>query len=243
VRTRRVRHDMMMLIVVLAVSGALIAGALWGIYGKLSAPVEGFLVAVAGGALIVSIVSELIEPSMDHLSVWSSMGGMALGALVFTGADWLIARYWREDSGGGLLAAITLDGVPENLALGVALIGAGATEVAALAGSIFLSNLPEAAGGARDMAGGGASKARTFGLWTATAALLAAAAVAGNLLLAGVSKDVLALIRCFAGGAVVASLATEVFPKAYNEDRKLAGIATALGLGLAFLLGSLSGGG
>ncbi len=233
---------LMMAIVVLTVSAALLAGALWGIYGKLSVSLEGFLVAIAGGALIVSVVSELIEPSMEHLSVWAAMGGMAAGAIVFTGADWLIARYWGDDSGGGLLAAITLDGIPENLALGVALIGAGALEVAALAGSIFLSNLPEAAGGARDMASDGSGKLRIFGLWAATAALLAAAAIAGNLLLAGVGKHILAIIRCFAAGAVVASLATEVFPKAYNEDRKLAGIATALGLALAFLLGSLSKG-
>jgi ZIP family zinc transporter len=40
----------------------------------------------------------------------------------------------------------------------------------------------------------------------------------------------------------VASLATEVFPKAYEEDHHLAGIATALGLVLAFLLGEVGGG-
>lgn len=231
---------MTMVVVLLAVSAALLIGALWGTFGKLSASLEGFLVAIAGGALIVSLVSELIEPAMKDLSVWTAMISMAVGATVFTGADWLIARFLGEESGGGLLAAITLDGVPENLALGVALIGAGALEVAALAGAIFLSNLPEAAGGAREMVQDGRSKAAVLWLWAATAALLASAAIAGNLLLSGVSSNWLALIRCFASGAVVASLATEVFPKAYNEDRKLAGIATALGLAMAFILGSLS---
>ena len=43
----------------------------------------------------------------------------------------------------------------------------------------------------------------------------------------------------FAGGAVVASLAIEVFPKAYKEDSYWAGIATAIGLILAFYLNSL----
>ncbi|MGB7819133.1 MAG: hypothetical protein WBL35_10435 [Ornithinibacter sp.] len=46
----------------------------------------------------------------------------------------------------------------------------------------------------------------------------------------------LVLIRCFAGGAVVASLATELFPKAFKEDSYTSGIATALGLVLAVAL-------
>ena len=40
--------------------------------------------------------------------------------------------------------------------------------------------------------------------------------------------------------AVVASLATEVFPQAYQEDRHLAGIATAAGVLLALALGELA---
>ncbi|WP_294076198.1 zinc transporter [Sphingomonas sp.] len=233
---------MMTLIVVAVVSGALLAGAAWGIYGRLGPRLEGFLIALAGGALILSLVSELIEPAAREVPLHWAMGGVAMGAISFALLDYLIDEVWGGDSGGGLLAAITLDGVPENLALGVALIGAGPMAVAALAGSIFLSNLPEAAGGARDMAKAGRSKGAVMLLWTATAVLLSIAAIVGNVALAGVDPGVLAVIRCFAAGAVVASLATEVFPKAYREDHHLAGIATALGLVLAFLLGELGPG-
>ena len=38
-------------IVILVVSGSLIVGAAWGLFGKLPKPLEGFLVATAGGAL------------------------------------------------------------------------------------------------------------------------------------------------------------------------------------------------
>jgi len=38
---------------------------------------------------------------------------------------------------------------------------------------------------------------------------------------------------------VIASLATEVFPQAFREDRHLAGIATAVGVLLALGLGEL----
>ena len=229
----------MLFAVVLVVSGALVAGAAWGIYGKLSDRVEGFLVALAGGALILSVTSELIEPSIDKSSVFHAMLGVGLGATLFAVFDYLIDEKWGSQSGGGLLAAITLDGIPENLALGVALIGAGGLEVAALAGSILLSNLPEAAGGAKAMAQGDRSRGKIMALWAATAALLSAAAIGGNLLLADVGEGTLAIIRCIAAGAVVASLATEVFPKAFREDRNWVGIATALGVILAFSLGEL----
>lgn len=231
-----------MAIVIAVVSGALIIGALWGAYGRLSARLEGFLIALAGGALILSVVTELIEPSLKdaplaHAALWT-----LVGAAVFTGIDYLVDEKWGDEKGGGLLAAITLDGLPENLALGVALIGAGVPEVAALAGSILLSNLPEAAGGARQMVKGGLSKGATLLMWTATAALLAGAALVGNLFFQDAPPTVLAGVRCFAAGAVIASLATEVFPKAYTEDRHLSGIATCLGFLLALLLSEGLGG-
>lgn len=229
-------------VVIAVVSGALLVGAVWGAYGRLDKRLEGFLVAIAGGALLLSVTTELIQPAIERSSVLYAMAGVGAGALVFVFVDRLIARKLGEDSGGGLLAAITLDGIPENLALGVALIGAGPMEVAALAGSILLSNLPEAAGGARDMRKNGWSKARIIGIWAATAAILSVAAVFGNLVFDTVGDSTLALIRTFAAGAVVASLATEVFPKAYDEDSQWAGIATAIGVILAFLLGSLGGG-
>ncbi len=233
---------MVVLAVVAVVSGALLIGAAWGIYGALPRRLEGFLIAVAGGALVLSLVSELIQPAVEQVSLHYAMGAVAAGAIAFAGLDWLVDEYWGGGSGGGLLVAITLDGVPENLALGVALIGASPLAVAALAGSIFLSNLPEAAGGAREMVTDGRSKRAVLALWAATAALLSGAAIAGNLLLHDAAPGTLAVIRCFAAGAVVASLATEVFPKAYREDHHMAGVATALGLVLAFLLGELGPG-
>ena len=180
----------MTILVVCVVSGALLLGAAWGIYGKLPQELEGFLIALAGGALIVSALSELIEPALEKTSLLLVVLAVGGGALVFTIADKFVEEKYGSDSGGGLLASITLDGIPENLALGVALIGAGPMQVAALAGSIFLSNLPEAAGGAKDMAQN-QSKGQVFWLWAATAVLLSAAAIAGNILLAGTPVPVL----------------------------------------------------
>jgi len=190
---------------------------------------------------MVSALSELIEPSLEQTSLILVAVSVCIGAGLFILADKLVEEKMGADSGGGLLASITLDGIPENLALGVALITTGPMQVAALAGSIFLSNLPEAAGGAKEMAKK-RPKLQVIGLWAATAVLLSAAAIAGNLLLGGIDKTYLAALRCVAAGAVIASLATAVFPKAYREGSYSAGIATAIGLLLALALGELGGG-
>lgn len=69
--------------------------------------------------------------------------------------------------------------------------------------------------------------------------LLTAAALAGNLLLGGASDSTLGLIRSFAGGAVVGSLAIEVFPKAFKDSGYWTGAAVAIGLVVALFLDRL----
>lgn len=227
----------MIFVVALTVSAALVVGAAWGIFGPLHERVEGFLLAVAGGALIVALMDKMIGPALAHLPMIQVAGFVGLGAAAFSILDYLIDEMWDADTGGGLLVAITLDGVPENLALGVALIGAGFGDVAALAGAIFLSNLPEAAGGAKQMVRAGFGRAHVFGLWLATAGLLCGAALVGYWLLADLPMPFLSQIRCFSAGAVVASLATEIFPRAFREGHHLAGLAVAIGLVAAIAIG------
>ncbi len=234
---------LMLLGVIGAVSGALIVGAIWGLYGKFRARTEGVIVAIAGGALLLSIVLELVQPAIEKSSMITAVIGVLAGAALFAVVDYLIDEKWGSQSGGGMLAAVTLDGIPENLALGVALIGAGATEAAALAGSILLSNLPEAASGARSMRENqNFPRLRILGIWSGTAVILSAAALFGNSFLAPLNSDMLAFISCLAAGAVTASLTTEVLPKAHEQARHWAGFATAIGLLLALLLHSLGNG-
>ena len=154
---------MVTFLVIAVVSGSLVLGAVWGIYGSLPDRVEGLIVALAGGALMISTVLELIEPASIVAPFWAVSTLVMAGAVTFAAADHLIKQRWGGDRGGGLLAAITLDGIPENLALGVALISTGPLGAAALSGSILLSNLPEAAGGAREMSAGGAPSPPCWG--------------------------------------------------------------------------------
>ena len=232
---------MMVFAVILVVSAALIVGALWGVYGKLPYWLQGNLLALAGGSLILSVVLEMIQPAVADDGFWIAIGATLAGAVTFSGVDYLIDEKMDSEGGGGLLAAITLDGVRDNLSLGVSLIGGNVLQASALAGSILLSNLPEAAGGAKHMLASGIGKTKIMLMWTGAAVLLAAAALAGKWLLSDVPKPLLHAIDCFAAGAVIASLATEVFPQAFKDSNHWAGISTAIGLVLALGLMQIGG--
>ena len=132
-----------------------------------------------------------------------------------------------------LFAAVTLDGVPENLALGVGLAGGGSY---ALLASIVVSNFPEAFGGAANMRQGGLSSGRVLLVWGLTAVLLAAALVGGRLAAGVASEQWLGMLAAFAAGAVLASLADSVMPEAYAEGGPLVAFATSGGFLLAYAL-------
>lgn len=143
----------------------------------------------------------------------------------------------------GLLAAVTLDGIPENLAMGVSLLGdeaggEGGGSVALLV-AIFTSNFPEALVGAVAMRAAGRSPSFAIAVWSITAALLAAAVIFGYAIFSGVGKSTLAFALAFAGGAVLASLADTLMPEAFEHGRPFNSLATALGFFVAFVLATI----
>lgn len=219
-----------------AASSALIVGSVAGAYGSPGKRWIGGALALSSGALLTALAFELFEPAYRIGGPTIASGGLLVGAAAFTGIDWGLDEYYPgNESGPALLASVTLDGVPENLALGIVLIGGGGGGRAVLA-AIFLSNLPEAMGGAKSMADGGYSKPGAVGVWAVAAVLLAAAVVAGNTVFARYGDVVLAVARSFAGGAVLASVANEILPDAFEEGGPLVGLATAVGFVVTFLL-------
>jgi zinc transporter, ZIP family len=139
--------------------------------------------------------------------------------------------------GLALLAASILDGVPENLALGVSLAdqeSAGGS-LALLAG-IFAANFPEALVGAVSMRSQGWSVRSTAGLWLATAVLLVPAVVIGRVALAGANPSTLAFPLAFAGGAVLAALSDTLMPEAFERGRPFNAFAACAGFFVAFVL-------
>ena len=217
-------------------SSALVAGAVLGAFFDPSRGLVAAALAFASGALIVALAFDLFEEALRVGGTVIAAGGLLAGAATFVTADGLLDRYAGNATGFVLLASITLDGVPENLALGVALIGKSLSGILALLVAIFASNLPEALGGAANMRSGGHSRKFAIGVWALTGGILATAVVLGNAALAEAGEAPLAFVRAFAGGAVLASLANALMPQAYRDGGKLIAFATAAGFLTSFLL-------
>ncbi|HEX5763626.1 MAG TPA: hypothetical protein VFY04_10975 [Solirubrobacterales bacterium] len=219
-------------------SAALPLGALIAIWRPPPPRVTAALLGFAAGALITAVAFELFEKAFEHGGAWRAGIAFFAGATAFVLIDgWLERRKADKHARGGavglaLLAGVTLDGVPENLAMGVALLEGSA---ASLLVAIFASNLPEAIVGAQKMR-------ERYGredvvlIWTATAVLLALAVVVGYAALEGVDHEALSWPLGFAAGAVLASLADTLMPEAFDEGGPPVAYATALGFLTSFLI-------
>ncbi len=233
----------------LAASSALVIGAIVGTRWAAPKMVTGVLLAFASGALISALAFELFEEAFHLGGAVRSGLGLLAGAATFVAVDTALDRRISGDAamderetaaagarggvGWALLAAVTLDGVPENLALGVSLVeGASLTLLVA----IFFSNLPESLVGAQAMRAEGRSARVVILTWGACAALLALSVVLGRVLAEPLSDEVLAVALGFAGGAVLASLADTLMPEAFEHGRPLNAFATAAGFFLSFVL-------
>jgi zinc transporter, ZIP family len=226
----------------LAASSALVIGAVAGAYWTPPKALLASALAFASGALITALAFDLFQESFER-GAWLSAIGLLLGAATFVAADELLDRYIEGASDGvsafALLAGVTLDGIPENMALGVSLLETSGAGALTLLVAIFFSNLPEALGGAVGMRQQGRSRRFAIGVWSATAVGLAAAVVLGNFALSGMAEGPLAVLLSFAGGAVLASLADTLMPDAYREGGAWVALATTAGFLLSFLISEI----
>jgi ZIP family zinc transporter len=250
----------------LIASSALVLGALAGGRVELPKRVLAAMLAFASGALITALAFELFEDSYEQGGLWRAALGLVVGAAVFTVISHLLDRaaegQRREDDGsekldpdaaaddrapsaasvsGGaglaLLAAVTLDGVPENVALGVSL-GEGTGGLALLA-AIFVSNFPEALVGSASMRAQGRGQRFVIGTWSVCAVLLTAAVLVGAGPLSNAQPETLSLPLAFAAGAVLASLADTLMPEAYEQGGPTVALSTTAGFVLSFYLATL----
>ncbi len=247
-------------------SSALVIGAVLGVRVQVPKAVLAGMLAFAAGALITALAFELFEDAYEQGGIWRAGIGLIVGAAVFTVLSALLDRAaqgrHKESQGSekldvdaaaegrapssastsgaaglALLAAVTLDGVPENLALGVSL-GEGTGGLALLA-AIFVSNFPEALVGSASMRAQGRSRRFVLGTWLACAVLLTVAVVIGAGPMSSSSPETISLPLAFAAGAVLASLADTLMPEAYEKGGPLVALSTTAGFVLSFVLATL----
>jgi ZIP family zinc transporter len=212
----------------------LLVGALVGVRWRPPRHLVATALAYATGALIASVSFELFEPAYEGGGALRSAVWFAAGALVFVVADYALDRRTSGNPTGlTLLAGVTLDGIPENTALGVSLNG---TASLALLVAVFASNFPEALAGAVNMRDQGRSPRSVVALWAGATLLLAAAVVAGRIAFADASPETLAGPLAFAAGAVLASVVDTLAPEAFGKGGPWIAMASAAGFVTGYML-------
>lgn len=175
------------------------------------------------------------------------MLGLAVGALAFFVADWIVDQRGgahrksiatKEQAGAGLAIFLgtLLDGIPESLVLRMSLALGGSLGVAFLA-AVVISNLPEGMAGTTSMEGAGMPRKTTFGMWLALLLLSALAAALGYVLITlrpGVEGA--GIVDAFAAGAMLTMLADTMMPEAFEHGGKVVGLVTVCGFVVATAL-------
>lgn len=209
----------------------------------------GLVLAFGAGALISAISFSLALEGARVGGFDTTAVGLGAGALTYYALDGMIARRYAgrrgrsgrseaDQAGPALALGAFLDGVPEQLALGIG-IATGELGVGLLV-AIFVSNLPEAIGSAADMRAAGSARRTIMRMWIGVAVICTVATVVGYSIADATSGDFKAAIDGFAGGALLVMLIDSMIPEAARDAGRAAGLVTTLGFALATALANVA---
>ena len=209
-------------------ASSLILGAVLGLARGWSDRFVGLVLAFGAGALISAVSFDLAEEGLAIGGPGTVAIGLAAGALAFYVLDGAL------DRGGTNALAIggLLDGIPEQLVLGIG-IAAGDGVSFGLLAAIFVSNLPEAIGSATTMREAGSRPAAIRRLWGLIAFGCFIATPAGFAIADVTGGDLQAAINGFAAGALLVMLIDSMIPEARKKAGRAGGLVTVLGFAVA----------
>ena len=121
----------------------------------------GLVLGFGAGALISAVSFELAEEGVKIAGGLPVAIGLAVGALTYFFASGRVAAM-----GGGAALALGafLDGIPEQMVLGIGLASGDKVSIGLLA-AIYVSNLPEGVGGATELRAAGRSRKQCSAGW------------------------------------------------------------------------------
>jgi zinc transporter, ZIP family len=210
-------------------ASSLVIGALVGLARPWPRQLVGLVLGFGAGALISAVSFELAEEGVKIAGGLPVAVGLAVGAMTYFVAAGRVASM-----GGGAALALGafLDGIPEQMVLGIGLAG-GEPVSAGLLAAIFVSNLPEAIGGATDMRRQMHGARQVMRTWVGIASLCALGSVAGYALADVTGGDFRGGINGFAAGALLVMLVDSMIPEATEQAGRTTGLVTTLGFAVA----------
>jgi ZIP family zinc transporter len=222
-------------------ASSLVLGAVLGIVRGWPDRLIGLVLAFGAGALISAVSFDLAEEGARLGDHGVTAIGLAIGALTYFSLDRLVGKKSAKGDGAGtgLALGAFLDGIPEQLVLGIG-IAAGEGVSIGLLVAIFVSNLPEAIGSSTDMRAAEKTTSAIGWLWIAVAVVCAAATVVGYGIADSVSGNLHAGVDGFAAGALLVMLIDTMIPEAVKKGGDVAGLVTVLGFAVAAALSGLS---
>jgi zinc transporter, ZIP family len=232
-------------------AASLLIGSCVALRWKLPNKIVGWFMAFGAGALISAISFDLFEEAATTAERKSIVFvGLAIGALVYFGGDWMLDRRGgdgRKDiegdqegaDGEGIVLGSVLDGIPESFVIGGSLVTGGSVSLAIVAAA-FISNIPEGLASTAGLKTSGRSNREIVLLWIKIIIVSGISSLVGYLVLDKTSPDVGAFAQAFAAGAMLTMLADTMMPEAFEEGGKLVGLLTVLGFSVAVLISALN---
>jgi zinc transporter, ZIP family len=229
---------------------SLVLGAALGLARAWPRWAVGAVLAFGAGALISAVSFELVQEGLRIGEGWAIAAGLAVGAGVYYYLDGVVGRIGQggrgrrgrasgSSAGTGLALGAFLDGIPEQLVLGIGIAAGDGVSVGLLV-AIFVSNLPEAIGSASEMRAGGRDNRTILHLWVAVAVVCTLASAVGFAIADAVSGNFKAAVNGFAAGALIVMLVDSMIPDASRDVGRVAGLVTTLGFAPAAGLSSVS---
>jgi zinc transporter, ZIP family len=216
-------------------ASSLVVGALLGLARPWPDRLIGLVLCFGAGALISAVSFDLAQEGARIGGPVALAIGLGTGALTYYVASRAVARRSGDSAGPALALGAFLDGIPEQMVLGLGLAAGGGVSVGLLA-AIFVSNLPEAIGSASAMRAARGRPAAIRRLWVLIALGCTLASVAGFALADITSGDLQAGVDGFAAGALLVMLIDSMIPEASRKAGATGGLVTVLGFAVAAAL-------
>lgn len=209
------------------------------------------VMSFGSGVLISAISFELMGDAYRNGGIDSAIIGFLTGAAVYTVANFYLvyngARHRkrsgiqqqsdREERGSGIATAVasTLDNLAESAVIGLSMLVGGTVNLV-LVIAIFISNIAEGLSSAAGMKNAGRSALYIFAVWGFIFLVTGLVSLGGYTFFQKFSPEVISSAASMAAGAMLAMIADTMLPEAFGEENDFAGLITAVGFLVSFVL-------